>query len=75
MFELEAFRKQIYCFEESACDIVGTLRRPILIRRPANCAPAPFVMPLVTRRKKLTTFFDASELLHFAAKVLVCLNM
>jgi len=47
MFELEAFRKQIYCFEESTCDMVGILRRPsshlapILIRRPANCAPCP----------------------------------
>jgi len=41
-------RKQIYCIEESACDIVWTFRRPpqsfgvpIVIRRPRNCAPFP----------------------------------
>jgi len=28
VFEPEIFRKQMYCFEESTCDIVGTFRRP-----------------------------------------------
>jgi len=28
MFELEVFRKQMYCIQESNCDIVGTFRRP-----------------------------------------------
>ena len=28
MFEPEVFRKEIYCIEESTCDIVGTFRRP-----------------------------------------------
>ena len=28
MFEPEVFWKQIYCIEESICDIVGTFRRP-----------------------------------------------
>ena len=28
MFELEVFRKQMYCIEESACDIAGPFRRP-----------------------------------------------
>jgi len=28
MFETEVFRKQKYCVEESACDIVGAFRRP-----------------------------------------------
>ena len=28
MFEPDVFRKQIYCIEESTCDIVGTIRRP-----------------------------------------------
>ena len=28
MFEPELFRKQIYCIEESACDIFGIFRRP-----------------------------------------------
>jgi len=58
MFEPEVFRKQMYCIEESAYDIVGTFRRPcshsapvtlfgapIVIRRPGNFVPLP---PLVT---------------------------
>ena len=28
MFEPEVFRKQMYCTEESTCDIVETFRRP-----------------------------------------------
>jgi len=32
MFEPEVFRKQMYCIEESTCDIVGPFRRP------GNCA-------------------------------------
>ena len=28
MVEPELFRKQIYCIEESTCDIVGTFRCP-----------------------------------------------
>jgi len=28
MFEPEVFRNQIYCVEESTCDIVGTFRLP-----------------------------------------------
>jgi len=28
LFESELFQKQIYCIEESACDIVGAFRRP-----------------------------------------------
>jgi len=28
MFETEVFWKQMYCVDESACDIVGTFRRP-----------------------------------------------
>jgi len=28
MFETEFFRKQIYCIEESTCDIVGALWGP-----------------------------------------------
>ena len=46
MLEPKLFRKQIYFIEESACDIVGTLRRPrshsappAAIWRPGNCAP------------------------------------
>jgi len=48
MFETEVFRKQIFCMEESTCDIVGTFRRspqwfggPLLphIGARGNCAP------------------------------------
>jgi len=28
VFEPELFRKQIYCIEESTCDIVGTFQHP-----------------------------------------------
>jgi len=28
MFETEVFRKQVYCIEESTCDIIGTFWRP-----------------------------------------------
>jgi len=53
MLESEVFQKQIYCIEESTCDIVGTFRRPlhsfgatIVIRLPGNGAPLPLlVMP------------------------------
>jgi len=27
MFESEVFRKQMYCIEESACDILGNFQR------------------------------------------------
>jgi len=31
MFETEVFRKQMYCIEESTCDIVGNFRRPGIV--------------------------------------------
>ena len=40
MLEPEAFRKQMYCIEESACDIV-TFWSPAVIRHQGNCAPLP----------------------------------
>jgi len=47
VFEPEVFRKQMYCIEESACDIVGTFGAPIVIRRPGNFTPlVSFVTPL-----------------------------
>ena len=64
------FQRQIYCIEESTCEIVGTFPRhqqtfgaPPMIRRPGNCAPV--VTPLVdtsnwrqeeTRRTRTTLF-------------------
>ena len=48
VFETEVFRKQMYCIEESTCDVVGTFCRPpqpfgvpIASRRPGNCARRP----------------------------------
>jgi len=55
MVEFEVFRKQMYCIEESTCDLVLTFRRPrshsalpVVIRRPGNSAPLPgeFCPPL-----------------------------
>ena len=54
MFEPEVFlRKQMYCIEESTCDIVGTSQRPhsglappAVIRRPRNdSAPGELCLP------------------------------
>jgi len=60
MFELEAFRKEIYCIEESTCEIVETFRRhkqtfgaPAVIQRPGNWPPVP---PVVTPLFSTTTY-------------------
>ena len=53
MFE-PVFPKQMYCIEESTCDIAGPFRRPtqrvgtpMVIRHPGNCASrAPLITPL-----------------------------
>jgi len=50
MFEPEVFRKQIYCIEESTCDIVGTFRLPHSDSVPGElCQPCPLVTPLIVR--------------------------
>jgi len=42
MLEPEVFRKQMYCFEKIAYDIVVTFwPPPAVIRRPGNCASMP----------------------------------
>jgi len=47
MFESKVFLEQIYCIEESAWDIVGTFRRPTVIRPPGHCSPLdPISTPL-----------------------------
>jgi len=38
---LKSFRKQMYCFEKSAYDIVVIFWSPAVNRRPGNCAPFP----------------------------------
>jgi len=46
MFEPEVFRKQLYCIEQSTCDIVRTFHSP------GNCSPlSPLVTPLVPRAR------------------------
>jgi len=39
MFEPEAFRKQMYCIEKSAYDVVVTFWPSAVIWRRGNCAP------------------------------------
>jgi len=39
MFEPEVFRKQMYCIEESTCNIVGTIRRPHGDSAPGESCP------------------------------------
>ena len=54
IFEPEVFRKQMYCIEESACDIVGIFWRPRSISAlpewvvaPVIAPPCPFITPLL----------------------------
>jgi len=47
MFDTEVFRKQMYCIEESVCDIVWTLRRPRSDLPPPNKLGAREVVPLL----------------------------
>jgi len=49
IFESKAFRKQLHCIEESSCDIVGTFRCSLVIRRPGHCPP-PVTNLLVGKR-------------------------
>jgi len=56
MFEPEVFLKQVYCIEESTCDIVGTFRRPeqsfgapIVIVSRGMGPPFPLVTPRVPK--------------------------
>jgi len=49
MFEFEVFPKQMYCIEESACDIAGTFPRTLSPH--SDSAPGeftPFLASLVT---------------------------
>jgi len=50
MFEPEEFRKQMYCIEESACDIVDFPSPPAVIRRPhSDSAPGELCPPCPPR--------------------------
>ena len=71
IFDLEVFRNEMYCIEESNCEIVGIFRRhpqwlsiPILIRRPENCTPLapPSLRPCGPCQNANLALFDASSL-------------
>jgi len=59
MFEPKVFREQMYRIEESTCDIVGTLRRPAVIRLPENCSslsPLHISMGLLDRKLRKISY-------------------
>jgi len=72
MFEPEVFRKQMYCIEESTCDIVGTFRRhsqsfgaPIVIWRPracGACAPPRYV----PAKETISSHWSIAQKPHFS---------
>jgi len=53
MFEPEVFRKQMYCYEKSAYDIVVTFWSPAVIRRPGNCAPLVTSLVLFNKNREI----------------------
>jgi len=59
MFEPETVRKQMYCFEKSAYDIVVTFWPPrAVIRLPGNFAPCPlFVLVIIKHFQHSTSYF------------------
>ena len=88
MIKSEFFRRQIYCIEESNCDIVGTFlfgasssnaaplqwfSAPIVNWRPGNCAPHSSLRPCL---HQATIFLPSrtSNLLGFVAKEPNCLQ-
>jgi len=60
MFELEVFRKQMYCIKESTCDNVGTFRHPRSDLASGKLCPlAPLVSPLeATSNNHLARFLS-----------------
>jgi len=61
MLESEIFRKQMYCIDESACDIVGTFPRPRSDLAPGKlCFPFPLVAPLY-----VNTSDDETEMSYY----------
>jgi len=66
MFEPEVFRKQMYCIEESTCDIVETFRRT------GNCVPlTPLVAPLHLA-KFLPKYCALQKLIVYHHKTVFC---
>ena len=75
MFEPEVFRKQIYCIEESSCDIVGTFRRPLqwFDLRGIVSPCSPIVTPLLQAKEKITKRWYVLALKMFCKSNLVLL--
>jgi len=44
MFEFEVFRKQMYCIEENACDIVWTFGAPQSFATPRSGSALPAII-------------------------------
>jgi len=59
IFEPEVFRKQMYCIEESTCDIVGTFRGPHSDSAPGELCP---LVPLVTPLNVTFSVYNTAEL-------------
>jgi len=59
MFEPEFLRKQMYCIEESTCDIAGTFRRPHSDSAPEELCPpryAPVYIDFLLRTNEAALF-------------------
>jgi len=76
--EPEVFRKQIYCDEESTCDIVGTFRRPRSVSAPGELCPPSlrpcFVHAALIKLMRLFYFNMLSENDEYC-RVLFCALM
>jgi len=64
-FEPEVFRKQMYCVEESTCDIVGTSRSdsapPKWFDAGGLCPPCPLVTSLIRSTGDLRDFLQGHQ--------------
>jgi len=66
VFEPEAFRKQIYCIEESTCDIVGIFDAPAMIRHPhSDSAPGELWPPCLPRSAPGEVIYPSSQRENF----------
>jgi len=62
MFESEVSRKQMYCFEKSAYDIVVTFWSPAVIRHPGDCAPLPPSLHFLCYAIKIGKFSENKQI-------------
>jgi len=68
MFQPDLFQKQIYCIEESTCDIFGTIQPPAVFPHLGNCAPlSPLI---VTQHFVLEVFKTLCISLRISLKIL-----